>query len=181
MTKTHWKQMHNPDYLGAYALNPGEDMILTIKLVRQETVTGPDNRKEECAVLHFVENVKPMILNVTNSKTIQKLHKTPYIEDWAGRKIQVYIDQVKAFGDVVEALRIRPFLPKQSGPVTTTCADCSATLEDYNGATAEQIAKHTLRKYGKVLCTSCANVLNEKQKAEAIPDPLAKEDINAKP
>ena len=27
MAKTHWKRLTNPDYLGAYALEDGKDMI----------------------------------------------------------------------------------------------------------------------------------------------------------
>ena len=86
--QTHWKKLINLDYLGAYSLDPGKDMILTIKGVRNEIVTGPDGKKEECMVMSFIENVKPMIVNSTNAKTIQKLYKTPYIEEWQGRKIQ---------------------------------------------------------------------------------------------
>ena len=39
----------------------------------------------------FAENVKPMIVNSTNAKTIEKLYKTPYIEEWKGRKIQLFV------------------------------------------------------------------------------------------
>ena len=35
---THWKKLTNPDYLGAYALQPGEDLIATIKEVTQADV-----------------------------------------------------------------------------------------------------------------------------------------------
>ena len=112
MSKTHWKKLHNPDYLGAYALDPGKDLIATIREVKQENVTGPDGKKEECSVMHFRESsIKPMILNVTNSRTIERIAQSPYIEDWAGHKIQIYIESVKAFGDVVDALRIRPKAP----------------------------------------------------------------------
>lgn len=112
--KTHWKKLNNPDYLGAWALEPGQDMIVTIKVVRRETVTGADGKKEDCTILHFAERgVKPMILNVTNAKTIAKLYKTPYIEEWVGCKIQIYVEQVKAFGDVTDALRIRNKIPTQ--------------------------------------------------------------------
>ena len=35
-------------------------------------VTGPDGKKEECTVVHFAEKeIKPLILNTTNAKTIQ--------------------------------------------------------------------------------------------------------------
>ena len=106
--KTHWKKLSNPNYLGAYALMPDQDMIVTISRAVNEDVVGSNGKKEECLVLHFKEkDVKPMILNVTNAKTIERIYETPYIEDWAGKKIQIYIAQVNAFGETVDALRIR--------------------------------------------------------------------------
>ena len=97
--KTHWKKLENPDYLGAYALQPGQDLTLQIKSVGQEEVYNVNsNKKETCTVAHFADkSVKPMILNVTNCKTISKLYDTPYIEDWPGKYITVYIAKVKAF------------------------------------------------------------------------------------
>ena len=153
-TLTHWKKLTNPDYLGAYALEPGQDLVVTIKSVGNETVVGTDGKKETCMVMHFVEAVKPMVLNATNSKTITKLFKTPYIEYWSGRKIQVYVESVKAFGEVVDALRIRPFLPVEKELV---CADCGKTIEGFGKSSAEVVAKHTLSKYGKMLCSECAS------------------------
>ena len=42
MAQTHWKKLQNPDYLGAYSLDPGKTLIVTIKLLKKEVVTGPD-------------------------------------------------------------------------------------------------------------------------------------------
>lgn len=161
-TLTHWKKLTNPDYLGAYALNPGEDLVATIKSVANETVTGSDGKKETCLVMRFHENIKPMILNATNSKTITKLLKTPYIEYWSGRKIQIYVESVKAFGEVVDALRIRPFLPVEKELV---CADCGKTITGFGKSSAEVVAKHTLNNYGKMLCSECASKAAEAKKA----------------
>lgn len=111
---THWKNFHNPDYLGAYALSPGEELTATIASVGMEPVTGSSGKKEDCMVARFAErNIKPMVLNATNCKTIAKMFGTPYVEQWTGRKIQVYATEVQAFGDTVEALRVRPKEPKQ--------------------------------------------------------------------
>lgn len=110
-SKTHWKKLHNPNYLGAYSLNEGKDMVLTIKTVVLETVKT-DRGSEECTVIHFVEKQKPMILNATNSKQIAKLYDTPYIEEWVGKQIQLYAAKIRAFGEDMEALRIRPAIPK---------------------------------------------------------------------
>lgn len=159
MTKTHWKRLCNPDYIGAYALEPGKDKILTIKVIKSEVVTGPNGKKEDCTVAHFHEKEKPMILNRTNQKTIQKIYKTPYIEEWAGRKIQIYADMVKFGGELVEALRIRPFIPKQAdlpADKPMPCTDCGQVIQAFGGMTAAQMAKYTYEKYGKSLCSECA-------------------------
>lgn len=160
-TLTHWKKLTNPDYLGAYALEPGQDLVVTIRSVANEVVTGTDGKKETCSVMRFAENVKPMVLNATNSKMITKLLKTPYIERWTGRKIQIYVENgVKAFGDVVDALRIRPFLPVEKELI---CADCGGKIEGFGKSSAEVVAKHTLSKYGKMLCSACASKAAEAQ------------------
>lgn len=158
--KTHWKRLTNPDYLGAYALDEGQELIVTIQHVCLEKVTGTDGKKEDCIVAHFQDRgIKPMILNATNCKTITKLYKTPLIEDWSGRKIQIFSDRVKAFGDVVEALRIRPFVPKVSVPkqeAPISCTDCGVVIEPYGKMTSGQMAQYTQDKYGKPLCAVCA-------------------------
>lgn len=156
---THWKKLTNPDHLGAYALEPNQDLVVTIKSVTNELVASPDGKKETCMVMRFKENVKPMVLNATNSKTITKLFKTPFIEEWEGRKIQLYVQTgVKAFGDVVDALRVRSFLPVEK---ELKCADCGAKIEGNGKSTAEVIAKYTLDKYGRMLCNECGKKQHE--------------------
>lgn len=119
MSKTHWKKLNNPNYLGAYALDPDSDMVLTIKEAKQEEVTGTNGKKEECLVVHFEEkDIQPLILNVTNAKQIQGLCGSPYIEDWVGLKIALYIAQVHAFGETVDAVRIRNYKPADKPELT---------------------------------------------------------------
>lgn len=178
--KTNWKKLTNPDYLGAYSLDDGNgkynDIIVTIKSVKTESVTGPEGKHETCPVAYFADsNVKPMVLNATNMKTLEKLFHSKYIEDWSGGKIQIFVASVKAFGDVVDALRIRPYTPaapKQEKPI---CADCSAEIQGYGEYSAEQIAERNQRKYGKPLCIPCAKKRAEKEKEEKPADPLTTE------
>lgn len=114
--KTHWKKLVNPDYIGAYSFQPGEEKILTIKEIKRDKVIGQGGKKQECTICFFVENIKPMILNRLNSKIITKIYGTPYIEDWKNKKIQIYVDKVDAFGEQVDALRIRPNIPNAPLP-----------------------------------------------------------------
>ena len=159
---THWKSLTNPDYLGAYAFEPGQEIIVTIRGVANEVVIGMDGKKETCSVMHFVEDVKPLVLNATNSKTITKLLKTPYIEEWAGRKIQLYVQKgIKAFGDIVDAVRVRDFLPVEKELI---CTDCGGTIQPFGKTNAETMAKYTLSKYGRMLCSECAKKAAEASK-----------------
>ncbi len=116
MSKTHWKKFENPDFIGAYSLEENKDLTVTIEKVSRTMVTGIGGKKEECTVA-TLKGQKPFILNRTNMKTISKIYGTPYIEDWAGKQITLYVARVKAFGeDDVEALRIRPAKPVTKMP-----------------------------------------------------------------
>ena len=160
---THWKKLTNPLYLGAYSIEDGRDLILTISNVREEPVMGTDGKKEDCIVAYFSDADKPMILNSTNCKMIQKLAGTPYIEKWVGLKIQVGVEKVKAFGDVVEALRVRKFPPKT---VSIRCTKCGKDIISANGMSAEQLATYTEKKYGSKLCAACATLAAQGKTAE---------------
>lgn len=163
MGKIHWKLLQNPDFLGAYALEPGEDLIVTIDNSRKEQFTGTGGKKDEGLVIHFKEkDIKPMICNATNAKTITKIVGSPYIEDWSGSKIQLYSAEVSAFGETVDALRVRPFPPKTE---EYSCKDCGATIEPYKNYTARQMAERSKTKFGRYLCMDCATAASEAEKA----------------
>ncbi|MBQ7654517.1 MAG: hypothetical protein IJS17_05535 [Clostridia bacterium] len=157
---THWKKLTNPNYLGVYSLENGKDMILTIDKLRQEQVIGSDGKKGECLVCYFVENVKPMIMNKTNLKQIEKLAESPMIEEWHGLRIQIGSEKVKAFGEVVDALRVRNTKPEEE---KIACEKCGAVLEPFGNLSASQLAKRNKAKYGAVLCVECAMVAKKEQ------------------
>jgi len=170
--KTNWKKLINPDYLGAYSLDDGNgkytDIVATIQYVKVENVTGPDGKKEDCVVAHFSErDTKPMILNTTNMKMLEKLFHTKYIEDWAGRKIQIGVEAVKAFGDIVDALRIRKFLPREEGQAK--CSDCEEDITpvttDKGTISAVQLVALSQKRFGTILCAECMKKREAAQKA----------------
>jgi len=110
--KTHWKKAFKSDYLSSSDID-NEDLILTIKFVKfQECKTA--NGKKMCNVAHFSDvNIKPMILNVTNSKVLKKFsgNKT-HLEDWTNLKVSIYVDKNVRFGNEnVEGLRFRATRP----------------------------------------------------------------------
>jgi hypothetical protein len=122
MTKelTHWRKFHNPDYIGAYAFQPGEEKVLTISKVDQSEVKNKDGKPDTVMTVHFKEkDVKPLICNVTNARSIETALGSGYIEDWIGEPIQLYVTAVSAFGTTTDAVRVRPKKPKLSKPKLT--------------------------------------------------------------
>lgn len=153
--KTHWKKaVSDPTYLGEADFQEGEEKVATIaRVVEKENVQTAEGRSE-MVVVHFKEDVKPLILNVTNSKAITKVVGSPYLEDWPEHQIQLYIEHnIKAFGELVNAVRVRPRkpIPKK----VDKCADCGNDIQAASGKSAEYIAKYTKRKYGACLCFAC--------------------------
>ncbi|MEG0646929.1 MAG: hypothetical protein RR471_07140 [Bacteroides sp.] len=149
---THWKTQFNYKWLGAYCLPDGNDIILTIKEMKREEVVGTSGKKELLLVAYFHEAVKPMVVNKTNCKALEKLFKTPIIEDWSGKQMQVGASRVDAFGDKVDALRVRPFLPKVGEDARPTVETGSAVWKNIadgiaGGYTVAQvIGKYKLAK-----------------------------------
>ncbi|MCK5341850.1 MAG: hypothetical protein KAR20_00520 [Candidatus Heimdallarchaeota archaeon] len=118
---THWKKNFNYDFIGSYIFDSEDgEMTLTIETTKMDEVKNDRGQTERVFVATFKEtDAKPMILNKTNCKIISKMY-TPFIENWLGKKITLYKDNVSAFGEVVEALRIRKIKP------TTTMTESEA-------------------------------------------------------
>lgn len=148
---THWKKLTNPNYLGSYAFQPGEEKPVTISRVCTEEVTNPaePEKKESCIVAYFQQPEKPLILNKTNCKAIERITGTPDIEQWPGAGIILCVQKVPAFGELVEAVRIRPVKP-------FTCADCGGIITGYGGKSHAEIREHTRNTYKRQLCPECA-------------------------
>jgi hypothetical protein len=173
MANTHWRTFYDTEFLAAYDLDNGNgghtDITAKIEYAKRERIVGSDGKKEECLVLHLVGR-KPMICNITNAKTLEKLFHTPYVEQWSGRSITIGTERVSAFGDVVDALRIRKTIPREQGKLT--CHDCSAEIVATEKMSAAQIVAVTQKRYGRMLCATCwvglaeADKLTEQDKAD---------------
>ena len=153
---THWKKLENPDYIGSYAFQPGEKKTVTIKDVAREIVTGPDGKREECTIIHFREDEKPLILNRTNGKAISKVLETGYIEQWLGGRIILAVEKVRAFGDMVEAVRVQKQKPEQAKAPAENCTDCGKAIETVGSYSAETIITAAKKRFGVPLCMQCA-------------------------
>jgi len=113
--KTHIDKLRNPNYLGGWDLQDENgktnDIIVTIKEVKSEFVFNQKAQMEEPVLTVFFLECKPIILNATNRKTLKKVTDTSYIEEMAGKRIQLTTKRIKAFGDFHDAIRIVATVP----------------------------------------------------------------------
>ena len=111
--KTHYRKVFDSPYLSAADIV--EPVALTIRCVRVEA-DKTKKTKDKMNTAYFVEReiragepLKPMILNATNSKMVAKITGSPFLEDWNGVTVEIYVDHNVRFGrETVEGLRIRP-------------------------------------------------------------------------
>jgi len=83
-----------------------EGILVKISGLKQENV-APDNKPEELKwILHFHGDVKPLVLNGTNTKLIEKALGSDETDDWIGREIVLFNDEnVEYMGEVVGGVR----------------------------------------------------------------------------
>lgn len=151
--KTHYSKVFKSDHLGACDLEEmieeKKPLIFTIKEVKQykgEIVNGKmkgqisvAGKNIDANIAYFVENIKPLVLNATNSKTIKRFaNNSPFLEDWKNIIIELYVDEnVKMKGEIVSGVRIRPVQPKtKQKPIFTEDKIAGAKAKN---ATIEQI------------------------------------------
>lgn len=152
------KMGKNPNYLGSWDLaeQPNQEITLTIKKIVDENVVT-SGKTELCTVCYFEESgYKPMILNVTNKKTLCKLYGIKDTEKFKGKSIIIGVSKVKAFGDVFDALRIRHKRPAPPKNAVYKCADCGNIIADFEKYSASQVAAITQQRYGVTLCNCCS-------------------------
>ena len=163
--KTHWKKVvSDPNFIGEADFEPNEEKTATIKTVKQSVTVETAEGKSKKAVVYFAEpSLKPMILNVARSKSIEKVSGSAYFEDWPGTEIQLYIEHgIKAFGDVVSAVRVRKSKPAaRRRTQLPPCSDCGCQITPAMGKTAEYLETYTLKHYGVALCADCATKRKE--------------------
>ena len=112
MDKKHYKAVSPNPYIASTDLT--DPIVVTIKKMAQEVSKLPDKRTHnvayfEEAEIHPGHKLKPMIVNTgVNSKAMLEITGSPFIEDWVGHRVELFVDpSAKYAGEVVGGLRIR--------------------------------------------------------------------------
>ena len=117
-SKTHFKKAFKSPYLSSADIDGFTPLTVSHVLLEPDKTK---RTKDSFNTLYFKEQeirkgekLKPMILNVTNSRVMKLLFDTPYIDDWKDMRVTVYVDNnVKNRGQVVDGLRISPEHPQE--------------------------------------------------------------------
>jgi len=112
MSKTHYKDFFKSNVLTDGDFNYDSDTVVTIIRVQDiELETREGKQITTCLLLDgFHKPMKAPNIVLKNCKTALR---SPYIEDWAGKQIAVYVEKgLKAFGGVHDVLRVRPVAPR---------------------------------------------------------------------
>ena len=155
-----------PGYLGSWDLDdlPNREIALTIEKIVDESVFA-NGQKENCTVIHWTDKAyNPMIINITNKKTLCKLYKTKDTEKLKGKSVIIGIEKVRAFGDTYDALRIKPKIPQQKNTAAPKCEQCGKDIQPAGSMTPEQTAAYTKKRYGESLCAGCATAKAQEAK-----------------
>lgn len=115
--KHHYRAIAKSDHLGVADLEDfieeKRPLIFTIGHVKQEFGVTVAGKKGDFNIAYFVEKIKPLVLNNTNSKTIKVFCSgSPFVEDWINVPVELYIDEtVKMKGELVGGVRIKNVKP----------------------------------------------------------------------
>ena len=147
-----YRKYMDKNYLGSWDIPEGEDLILTISNVEQDDVKN-ERGSERKLTIHFAEDYKPLIMNATNCDRITKAYGSPKVEDWVGKRIALTTEKVPAFGSVKDAVRIRPYPPRET---EAFCDECGQKIERHGEYSVNKIVQLSKAKYKKCLCWDCS-------------------------
>lgn len=161
------------EYLGAEDIEPNTEPVLTIKALYNGMITLARG-KERHDVIAFVEEtvpgminqVRPLVVNSTNRKTLRKLYHATSAEALVGKKIRLFLEhnvRDPSTGDKVDGIRIRPTIPTVAKPEPIKCADCGKVITAVGNYSADDIARINMGRYGRALCADCSKKLSAPQ------------------
>lgn len=146
---THYRKVFKSDHLGVADLEEmieeNKKLIFTIKEVKQEYGAKVAGKKIDANIAYFTDaKIKPLVLNATNSKQIQKFAGgSPFVENWKGIVIELFADNsVMMKGQKVGGVRIKPMQPQVTKPELTPAHakwEAAKTAVQTGGATIESI------------------------------------------
>lgn len=149
-----WTKIIDPNHLSAEVLGAvGTEKVVTIKEIKfDECFDNVTKTKTSKYCAFFDEDIPPMILNKTNSKTLKRLF-SPNSDDETlcyGHKIILTVESVRFGREQTTGIRIKEFSEEK-------CPVCGEVIFPYAGKTVEEIKSMSKDHFGSVMCGKCMN------------------------
>lgn len=141
--RTHWRNLFPSNYMGAHSFEKDEIKVLEIAGLTSETLRGSDGKEENCIVVHWsdIHQELPLVLNKTNAENIATATGTQYVEEWPGNPVSLYVKQVKAFGEMKDAVRVGVKSPVDEQIIEHLKRGWAATWKRYTGDDRQELSQ----------------------------------------
>lgn len=108
-----------------------EPIIVTVHRIGKVNIAKEGDPQEEKWAVRFREFQKPMLLNSTNIKLLEKACGSDNTDDWANKEVVLYTDDSISFqGQIVGGLRIRKHQAEPQRAMTKKPIDDGKPLAD---------------------------------------------------
>ena len=150
-----WEKILDPNFINAELIGKvGSERIVTIRDIDfRETYNQKTRAKEKKQAL-ILDECKPMVLNKTNTKTLIRLFGSEKPADCIGKKIVLYVVDVKVGGEPTTGIRIKEYSE-------TMCEECGKPVKPAGGKSVAEMAEISKRNTGRVLCLECMRKAKE--------------------
>ena len=159
------------EYLGAEDIEPGTEPVLTIKAIYNAMITLARGKErhdvivfEEESIPGSINQVRPLVVNATNRKTLRRIYRNVTAENLEGKLVKLYIEhdvRDPSTGDKVDGIRIRREVPTKAKTEPIICEICGKPIAGVGKYRAEDVANINRQRYGKTICATCSKSLLE--------------------
>lgn len=108
-----YRTMFDRKYIGAWDLD-GKDVTVRIARVKAESLVNKSGSNKK-PVIYFERSEKGFALNKTNAEIVAGMYGKN-TDAWVGKQITLYPTQVNFGRSEVDAIRVRPAIPKGKQP-----------------------------------------------------------------
>lgn len=154
-----WVKILDPNFINAEIIGKvGSSMVVTIKAVDQKETYDQQKGKKDLKWSVEFEECKPLVLNKTNIKTLMRIFGKD-TNQCIGHKIQLVVEEVKAFGEKTTGIRIKEFSEVK-------CERCGKVILPAAGRTVDQLVEIGVKNTGKKLCLKCMQEVKKEMEAK---------------
>lgn len=154
-----WSEALDSRYVNSELLGEvGTEKVVTITKVEKdaEFYSQQKGKTERGLAIHFKE-VRPLIANVTNTKTLMRLFggANEDVSASYGKKVILKVEETKVAGKMRPCIRIKEFSE-------IPCEECGEVILPASGKSVSDLVEISKRNCnGKTLCVSCMRKYKE--------------------